>query len=71
MWRILDGGISQSTGRRYEWRGYATAADRDRAIRALTRLGFNHFVCYRDVQAEYALSAGWCDWAIGHPYICR
>ena len=33
---------------------------------------FNHFVCFRDVQSDYALQFGFADWAsISHPYVDR
>jgi hypothetical protein len=39
-------------------RGYATAADRERAIRQLRRRGFDHFVRYQDTAARFALCYG-------------
>jgi len=41
------------------YRGYATAADRNRAIAQLRKQGNNYFVKYVDVQSRYALSFGW------------
>lgn len=39
-------------------RGYARAADRERAIKQLRRRGFDHFVRYRDTAATFALCYG-------------
>lgn len=39
-------------------RGYNTPADRERAIRMLKRHGYNHFVRYKDTNAEVALCFG-------------
>lgn len=39
-------------------RGYATIADRDRAIAQLRRRGYDHFVRYRDTHAPVALCFG-------------
>jgi len=39
-------------------RGYLTQGDRKRAVAQLKRLGFNHFVEYRDVAARFALCYG-------------
>ena len=39
-------------------RGYLTDADRRRAISHFKRLGFDHFVEYRDVAAQFALCYG-------------
>lgn len=36
-------------------RGYNRASDRKRAIRMLTKHGFNYFLVYRDTQSDYAL----------------
>ncbi len=53
-------------------RGYGTAADRNRAIKALVKRGFNYFVCYRDTQAEFALLIGNADWvSAGGVYVNR
>ena len=53
-------------------RGYASAADRERAIKMLARRGVNHFVCFKDVQAAFALSYGVAAWVgSGCPYIYR
>ena len=43
-------------------RGYSNAGDRRRAIRGLAKQGFNYFVGYRDVAADYALNYGRADW---------
>lgn len=53
-----------TTAGRWEkrWRGYASAADRKRAIKQLIRKGWNHFVCYRDVQSQFALEFGKAAW---------
>jgi hypothetical protein len=33
---------------------------------------FNYFVCFRDVQSEWALQFGFAEWAnIDHPYVDR
>lgn len=45
---LSDGGV----------RGYASAADRRRGIAALRREGFNHFTCFADVNARFALQFG-------------
>ena len=44
-----------------KWRTYKTPADRNRAIAALGRRGWNYFVCYLDVQglALYFSTAAW------------
>lgn len=39
-------------------RGYRTPADRNRAIAQLRKLGFDHFVRYRDTASEFALCYG-------------
>lgn len=52
-------------------RGYASSADRERAIKQLFRKGYNHFVCFRDVQSEFALQYGLALWAGNYPYVCR
>lgn len=39
-------------------RGYLTSADRKRAIAQLKRIGYDHFVEYRDTAAKYALCYG-------------
>jgi len=52
-------------------RGYASRADRERAIKQLFRKGWNHFVCFRDVQSEFALQYGLALWAGNSPYILR
>jgi len=41
------------------YRGYATAADRNRAIAQLRKQGNNYFVKYIDVQSRYALNFSW------------
>ena len=50
-------------------RGYRSVADRERAIRQLARTGLNHFVCYRDVRAEFSLAYGVATWAGSTPYV--
>jgi len=50
-------------------RGYRTAADRERSIKMLARRGLNYFVCYRDVQSEFALHYGVAFWAGSTPYV--
>lgn len=37
-------------------RGYATSADRERAIKQLRRRGATHFTRFNDVQSRFALS---------------
>lgn len=74
MIRILPDAESKAPevlGTPHYVRGYATAADRERAIKQLARRGLNHFVCYRDAQSEFALMAGACTWAGSRPYVCR
>jgi len=39
-------------------RGYKTPVDRERAIRLLKRYGYDHFVRYKDTNAEFALCYG-------------
>lgn len=39
-------------------RGYATAADRERAVKQLKARGYDHFVRYRDTAAKFALCYG-------------
>ena len=43
-------------------RGYSSFSARLKAIHALARAGFNYFVPYRDVHAEFALQYGVADW---------
>lgn len=38
--------------------GFASAADRDRGIVYFGSLGANHFTCFRDVNATFALQIG-------------
>lgn len=57
-------------------RGYASAANRQRAISALRKHGKNYFVLYRDTAAEHALQFMHADWVDhdmgkGAAYICR
>ena len=44
------------------YRGYATAADRNRAIAQLRKQGNNYFVKYADIQSRYALCFSWAAW---------
>jgi len=39
-------------------RGYTTIANRKRAIAHLRKLGWDHFVTYRDTHSEFALMFG-------------
>ena len=39
-------------------RGYKSFVDRKRAVTQLAKRGFNHFVYYKDTQAEFALCYG-------------
>mgnify|MGYP001615463564 FL=1 len=74
MVKIIDDAPSQARavlGTPTGTRGYRTPADRNRAIAMLVRRGLNHFVCYRDVQSEFALQFCVAAWAGSHPYICR
>jgi len=43
-------------------RGYANAADRKRAIAMLAKQGWNYFICFRDVQSDFALAYNKADW---------
>lgn len=53
-------------------RGYDTTGDRNRAIAALRLRGYNHFVCYRDTRADFALQYGTAAWCQpGHIYVNR
>lgn len=62
----------QVLGTKHGVRGYKTAADRERAIKVMSRRGIaNHFVCYRDVRSEFALQFGSAAWVTGAPYVCR
>jgi hypothetical protein len=57
---------------RWGTRGYDSAKARAQAIKQFRKSGLNHFVCYRDVQSDFALVFGWCDWvAPGSAYIAR
>lgn len=63
MKTILKTQISQGDGHPCGTRGYASEADRDRAIAALRKThGANYFVKFRDVQSPFALSWGWAHW---------
>lgn len=46
--------------------GFATSDDRREAIKELAGLGWNHFVCFRDVQSESALMYGHANWCHKH-----
>lgn len=53
-------------------RGYSRHSDRERAITQLHKQGYNHFVCYKDTQAEFALQYGTANWVgPNSPYILR
>lgn len=43
-------------------RGYATYADRKKAVHQLARRGYNYFVPYKDTNAEFALQYGVANW---------
>jgi hypothetical protein len=43
-------------------RGYQSCGDRKRAIAMLRRLGYNHFVCFKDVNSDYALMYNKASW---------
>jgi hypothetical protein len=59
-------------GRRPGVRGYTSAGARKAAIAQLAKRGFNYFVCYRDVQAEFALTYSVADWVgAGSVYVVR
>lgn len=47
---------------KHGYRGYATDADRNRAIAQLRKQGNNFFVKYVDVQSRYALVYSWAAW---------
>lgn len=52
--------------------GFDSREEREEGIRALTEAGWNHFVPYRDVQAEFALQYGRAEWVgPGQTYVCR
>lgn len=54
-------------------RVYATAADRNRAIKALIRSGFRYFVCFRDIAGialQFCKRADWQQPGDG-PYVSR
>jgi len=57
MFRIIPDTIGKKDGTAHYVRGYATDADRKRAISALRNHGFGYFVPYGDTQAEFALYA--------------
>jgi predicted RNA-binding Zn-ribbon protein involved in translation (DUF1610 family) len=44
------------------WLGFATALDREHAVRLLRGQGFNYFVFFRDSNFEYALQYGFATW---------
>lgn len=50
------------------YRGYDSAADRDRAIAMLRKEGNNYFVRYVDVKSRYALCFSWASW-VGEGHI--
>ena len=59
---IKDKPYQQNPTRKSGNRGYATAADRNRAIAQLRKHGANYFVKYVDVKSRYALSFSWAHW---------
>lgn len=53
-------------------RGYESRGDRNRAVAALTKRGWNYFVFYRDVQSSFALYMGHAEWvSSGQIYVNR
>ena len=52
-------------------RGYASPADRQRAVTELVKRGFDHFIFYKDTQSDFALSYGVKVWGKGSVYIDR
>ena len=60
--------LTKSTG----FRGYTTRGNRNRAVAQLKRQGYNYFVFFKDVNAEFALNFGKADWVpAGRVYIDR
>lgn len=57
-------------GRRSGHRGYKRSSDRKRATSQLYRQGFNYFVWYRDIAAEFALSYSWSEWVEKSGLLC-
>jgi hypothetical protein len=51
------------------FRGYDTAGDRRRAVAMLSKLGFNYFVGYADVQSRFALDYGIAEWVKEQPFM--
>lgn len=43
-------------------RGYTSHGNRKRAITMLRKHGFNYFVCFRDVNSEFALMYSTAEW---------
>ena len=43
-------------------RGYDSSKNRKLAIKGLRGQGFNYFVCYRDLNSEFALLYSTADW---------
>lgn len=60
----------RANGRKMGCRAYKFPADRERAIKAFARAGYNHFVCYIDTNGPVALAYGICDWT-DVPFILR
>lgn len=46
--------------------GFDDPKSRERAIEMLAEAGWNHFVCFIDVQAEFALQYGFARWRARH-----
>lgn len=54
------------------FRGYTSRGNRNRAVTALRKRGFNYFVFFQDVRSAYALNFGVAAWvAPGTVYINR
>lgn len=51
------------------YRGYFLSKSRKNAIKDLTKKGYNHFVCYKDVQAEFALTASFSEYFAKHSIV--
>ena len=53
-------------------RGYNRSSERKRAIKMLSKQGWNHFVCYKDVCSDVALMYGIASWVQpGQIYVDR
>jgi len=55
--------------RDFQTRGYSRSSHRKSAIKMLAKRGWNYFVCFRDVQSEFALQMGHADWVESGYYV--